>query len=147
MKVDELMRTNVLTVAPDTPLRKVNEMLHHFLSDYVIVTEGKKALGIATYSDLFKQLLPSYEEVMEDETYWLNPESMESRASALVQKPVSQVMTKNLITTWPEMPLVEVGALMTAKKVKQLPVLENGELVGVISFRDITWGFLLRPKH
>ncbi len=147
MKVAELMRTNVLTVAPDTPLRKVNEMLHHFLSDYVIVTEGKKVLGIVTYSDLFKQLLPSYAEVMEDETYWLNPESMESRAGALVQKSVKEVMTQKLISTWPEMPAVEAGAMMVAEKVKQLPVLENGELVGVISFRDITWGFLLRPKN
>jgi len=33
---------------------------------------------------------------------------------------------------------------MTAKKIKQLPVIENNRLVGVISRTDITWGLLLK---
>lgn len=147
MKVSDLMRSNVLTVGPDTPLHKVNEMLHHFHSDYVVVTEDKKVLGILTYSDLFRQLLPHYDEVMRDESYWLDPNAIEQKASILKNKPVYEVMTKKIISVTPSTSAVHAGGLMIAKKVKQLPVIENDELVGVISYRDLTWGFLLKPKY
>ena len=146
MKVTDLMRTNILIVSPETPLKKINETLHHFQSDYVIVAEGKKLLGIVTYSDLFRRLLPSYKEVMEDESYWLIPETMEGRVEPLKTKPVSEIMTTKLVTISKNTPAVNAGALMIAKKIKQIPVVENDELIGVISFRDITWGFLLKSK-
>ena len=41
--------------------------------------------------------------------------------------------------------VVEAGSLMISKNVKQLPVIDgNNDLVGVISFRDITWGLLMK---
>ena len=44
------------------------------------------------------------------------------------------------------MPIVEAGALMASKKFKQLPVIDsNNELVGALSLKDITWGFLIKP--
>lgn len=146
MKVQDLMRTNVLIVSPETPLLRINETLHHFQSDYAIVAEGKKLMGFVTYKDLFRQLLPSYAEVMEDANYWLMPESMESRVEPLRRKPVREIMTTKLITASKNTPVVNAGALMMANDVDQMPVVENDEVVGVISFRDITWGFLVKLK-
>lgn len=98
MKVADLMRTNLLTVSPKTPLKKINEVLHHFQSDYVIIANGKKLLGMLTYSDLFRHLLPTYQDVMENESFWLNPESMENRVDSLKNKPVEEIMQTDLIT-------------------------------------------------
>jgi len=146
MKVSDLMRTFFLAVPPDTTLRKANELMHQFGSDYIIVTEGKKLLGMVTYSSLFRQILPSYDEVMQDETYWFNPASIEERAADVSKKKVNEIMTKELIKINPGMLVVEAGALMASKKIKQIPVIDsNDDLVGVISFKDITWGFLIKP--
>jgi len=145
MKVSDLMRTFFLAVPPDTTLRKANELMHQFGSDYILVTEGKKLLGIVTYSSLFRQILPSYDEVMKDETYWLDPASIEERVSDVSKKKVKEIMVTELIKIDPGMLVVEAGALMVSKKIKQLPVINsNGELVGVLSFKDITWGFLIK---
>ena len=146
MKVSDLMRTFFLAVPPNTTLRKANELMHQFGSDYIIVTEGKKLLGMVTYSSLFRQILPSYDEVMQDETYWHNPASIEERASDVSKKKVKDIMVTELIKIDPGMLVVEAGALMASKRIKQMPVLDsNNELVGVISFKDITWGFLIKP--
>ena len=146
MKVSDLMRTFFLAVPPDTTLRKANELMHQFGSDYILVTEGEKLLGMVTYSSLFRQILPSYDEVMQDETYWFNPASIEERAADVSKKKVNEIMTKELIKINPGMLVVEAGALMASKKIKQIPVIDsNDDLVGVISFKDITWGFLIKP--
>ncbi len=145
MKVADVMRTNVLTVSPETPLRKINELLHRFGLSYIVITEKRSVKGIVAYADLFRQILPSYDEFMQDESYWLNPETMEQRVSDLVNKPVSEVMTHAVITVPPDMETVRAGGLMIAKKVKQLPVVEGGQLVGVVSYTDVTWEFLMRP--
>jgi CBS domain-containing protein len=145
MKVADVMRTNVVTVTAATPLRKINELLHRFNLSYIVIAEEGVVKGIMTYADLFRQILPSYDEFMQDESYWLNPEATEQRASDLVNKPVGEVMSRSVITVSPDMEAVRAGALMTAKKVKQLPVVKDGQLVGVVSLTDITWGFLMRP--
>jgi len=145
MKVADVMRTNVVTVTAATPLRKINELLHRFNLSYIVIVEEGLVKGIITYADLFRQVLPSYDEFMRDESYWLNSETTEQRASDLVNKPVSEVMSRSVITVPPDMEAIRAGALMTAKKVKQLPVVKDGQLVGVVSFTDITWGFLMRP--
>jgi len=146
MKVSDLMRTFFLAVPPDTTLRKANELMHQFGSDYIIVTEGKKLLGMVTYSSLFRQILPSYDEIMQDETYWDNPESIEERVSDVSKKKVKEIMVTELIKIDPGMLVVKAGALMASRRIKQMPVIDsNNELVGVISFKDITWGFLIKP--
>jgi acetoin utilization protein AcuB len=54
---------------------------------------------------------------------------------------VSRYMTQKLITITPEMSVKEAFHLMRAHRVRHIPVVENGELVGIISDRD-----LRRPK-
>jgi len=145
MKVSDLMRTFFLALPPDATLRKANELMHQYNADYVVVTQGKKLLGLVTYSNLFRQILPSYAEVMRDESYWFNPSSIEERVEEVSRKKVKEIMFTELINIHPDMPVVEAGAIMASKKIKQLPVINSdGELVGVLSFKDITWGFLIK---
>ncbi len=51
--------------------------------------------------------------------------------------PVRQVMTTQVICVGPQRSAGECMALMTEKRVRHLPVLENGSLVGVISIGDV----------
>jgi CBS domain-containing protein len=51
--------------------------------------------------------------------------------------PVREVMTTQVICVAPQRSAGECMALMTEKRVRHLPVLENGSLVGVISIGDV----------
>jgi CBS domain-containing protein len=111
MKVVDIMRTNVLTVTADTPLRKINELPHRFGLSYIVIAEHGSVKGIVTYADLFRQVLPSYDEFTQDESYWLDPAIMEQRVSDLVNKAVSEVMSRSVITVSPDMEAMQAGGV------------------------------------
>jgi CBS domain-containing protein len=99
--------------------------------------------GIITYTDLFRLILPSYEEVMKKDCIWIFPEKMEERVKDLINKPVSEVMKRKIISVDANELVIKAGAEMTANGIKQMPVIENNKLIGLISFHDILWEFLI----
>lgn len=50
---------------------------------------------------------------------------------------VRDVMTRNLITAKPDMPIVEARALMTKERIRHLLVTDGARLVGIVTDRDI----------
>ena len=145
MKVLELMDPKVITVGPKTPLREVLRlMLRYRLNDVLVVDDGGRLTGIVTYSDLSRKLLPTQKELVEHEEYLTSPESMEDRFSNIVSVPVDEIMTANVIFVPPDLEALEAGAIMTARRVKQLPVVQNHKVMGIISHADIGWGLMMQ---
>jgi CBS domain-containing protein len=52
--------------------------------------------------------------------------------------PVKDIMTANVITVAPQTDTRDCLALMSQKKIRHLPVMDNGKVLGMISIRDIT---------
>jgi len=50
---------------------------------------------------------------------------------------VREIMTEKVLYVGPDQPLEECMALMTEKRIRHLPVMENGHLLGVISIGDV----------
>lgn len=145
MKVSDVMTKNFLAVGPETPIYKVQSLLiRYHLNDLLVTDSENKLLGIVTFSDICCKLLPDYDELMRDSSYFLNPELIEDRLVDIMNLPVKQVMSTHVITTEPDAYAIKAGALMTAKRIKQLPVIENDKVVGVISRTDITWGLMMK---
>lgn len=144
MKVREVMNKEVKTILPNTPLNIVNQLMQKYNLNYLIVVNEKKEVeGIITYSDLFRLVLPSYQKVMQEGLIWLSPEVIEERAHELMDKPVSEFMKRKIITVDLNELVFKAGAEMIANSIKQIPVIENNKLVGVISLHDILWELLM----
>jgi CBS domain-containing protein len=145
MKVGELMNPRVLKVGSKTPLQEIlHLLLRSHLNDLVVVNNKDKLLGIVTYSDLSRKLLPSELELIEHEEYMTTPESMEDRVMNIVNLPVEEIMTRMVITVSPDCNAIKAGAMMQAHHVKQLPVVENQKVVGILSHTDIGWGLMMK---
>jgi CBS domain-containing protein len=143
MKVLELMSPSVITVGPKTPLREVLQlMLRYHLNDILIVDSEQRLAGIVTYPDLSRRLLPTEQELVDHEEYMTTPQSMEDRFVDIASVPVDQIMTRNVITVSPDLEALKAGATMTAHRVKQLPVVRNHKVIGIISYTDIGWGLM-----
>jgi CBS domain-containing protein len=145
MKVHELMNPKVITVGPKTPLREILQlMLRYHLNNILIVDSEQRLAGIVTYSDISRKLLPTQKELMEHEEYLTTPQLMEDRFRDIASVPVGEIMTRNVITVSPDLEALKAGATMTARRVKQLPVVQNHKVMGIISHTDIGWGLMMQ---
>jgi CBS domain-containing protein len=102
----------------------------------VVVNDGKVA-GVITKADIFEAVLPSYADIMEDENNIASFEYIEERAHKLYDKKVQYFMGMPPITITSDTPIVKAGSLMILRRVKQLPVVDNGRLSGIVTLTDI----------
>jgi len=139
------MNPRAVTVGPKTPLREVLQiMLRYHLNDILVVDSEQRLAGIVTYSDLSRKLLPTQKELVDHEEYMTTPQSMEDRFIKVTGVPVEKIMTRDVVTVSPELEALKAGATMTARRVKQLPVVQNDKVIGIISHADIGWGLMMQ---
>jgi CBS domain-containing protein len=58
-----------------------------------------------------------------------------------------EVMTSPVLTAGPDVKVMEAMQIMTTKKIRHLPVLENGELVGMVTLADVARAVLADREH
>lgn len=99
---------------------------------HVPVLRDKKLVGIITERDV-KQFAPSL----------LSRTSAEEYNQIMETTPISRVMTRDPITLKPEQPVFEAATILHTKRVGCLPVVENGELAGILTTTDLL-GLLIK---
>lgn len=83
----------------------------------LLVTEGEELVGIITERDYARKVI------------------LANRASKSTL--VSEIMTSRLVCVTPKHTIEECMALMTDKRVRHLPILDDGKLVAVVSIGDL----------
>ena len=126
MQVNDLMSSPVYTVSPDDTISHVkNVMLKHKVGRVVVAYEAVPVGVIAKY-DLAKMLESS-------EAGWRRRHQDRTLAKT--------IMSENLLTTSPDTSLVHAGQTMIANEVGCLPVVKDGELVGIFTETDLVTFF------
>ena len=126
MRVRDVMTKELVTVEPETPIFQAqNLMREHQVRKLPVVMRGR-LVGMVTH-DLFMEVTPSKATGfgVQEMHYLLN------------EMKVKEVMEKNPVTVSPEMPFEEALNLGQQKGNTGFPVMENGELVGIITNGDI----------
>lgn len=139
MKVRDIMTTDPLTVSPDTPLKEAARIMVRQRVSGLPVMDGGNLVGIVTEGDFLRQ------EASRDAPYRLSLLDAlfgEGPGDDPVAESVSEVMTEKVITIGPEATLGEAARAMANRKVKRLPVVdEGGALIGIISRADVVNAF------
>ena len=144
MKVKELMDRNIVKVNINTPLKEIAEKLLTENTGCVIVTNNNNDIaGIITFSDLFRFVFPDYNEIREHGEYFFDFLSIRQRLYEWEEILANSFMTKFPEVINKESSVIEAAAVMKAFKIKQLPVTENGNLVGLITSKNILKSFVL----
>ncbi|GAA1119207.1 CBS domain-containing protein [Nocardiopsis composta] len=120
MLIAELLRakgSDVVTVRPDTTVAELLTLLARHNIGAVVVLEGGRIAGIASERDVVRRL--------------------ERHGAELLERPVREIMTTNVITCKTSDTDDALTVLMTENRVRHVPVLSAGELIGIVSIGDV----------
>lgn len=138
LKVSEVMRREVATVHPDGPITEVVELLldKDFTAAPVIDDQGK-VVGMVSDNDLMTRggmnVTISLKKATDLDYVRELHESLEN-----ANRKVSEVMTREVVTTTPDAILGRAAKLMVEKHLKRLPVVDgDGKLVGILGRLDV----------
>jgi len=124
--VKDWMTPDPVCVSPQTTLPEALELMHkRHIRRLPVVSNGKLA-GIVTYGDL-RGAQPSEATSLSvyEVTYLLNKVTLE------------RLMAKNVVTVTPQTTVGEAAKLMLRHKIAGLPVIEDGQVVGILTESDI----------
>ena len=135
MKTSDVMVSPVITVKPTTTVKEVAKLfLAHRISAVPVLDEQGRLAGIVSEGDLIHRTEIGTERRRSGWRAFLADE--QARASDYIKShatKVADIMTRTVITTAPDTPLHEVATMMETHGVKRIPVLRNGQLVGIVS--------------
>ena len=123
MKVRTILDTKgrrVVTIRPDASVSTaVHRLVLERIGALVVSEDGHKVAGIISERDIIQSLAKS------------GPDLLTSG------RRVAELMEHNVITCTPDDTVQQVMAEMTRRRVRHLPVIEDGGLVGIISIGDV----------
>lgn len=132
IRVKDLMSAGLITLEERDSIEKLIEVVRTHAYNSYPVLKGRKLVGIVEKRDLLKVLKRG---VAPREFFHAPVET--KNLKGLFPKRVEGVMRKDFTTVGPEEDLEGAIDLMLREKVQSLPVVRDGELVGIITCRDI----------
>jgi CBS domain-containing protein len=120
MSIDSILRqkgADVATIAPEASVKRATSWLHAKNVGSLVVTSGSAVVGLISEREIV-HAIARYGETA-------------------ISMPVSEIMRHGVITVSPTDTVSHVMSLMTRHRVRHMPVLRAGNLVGVISIGDV----------
>ncbi len=134
--VRDVMSKNVKVVRPDTLVKEVVATMNKFNIGSIVVVQSDRPVGVITERDILRRIVEPC----------LAPEALRAR----------EVMTSPVVTISETSSIDEAAEIMARKRIKKLLVMDNGKLVGMLTFTDIVTQVpnmlgileeLVRPHH
>lgn len=125
MRVADVMTQASITDSPADTLRLAAERMWRQQTGSLVVMDGDQMVGIITERDVLKAVAQGVD--VENTT-------------------VGEVMTRDVVTTYPDEALRDAARTMAAHWIRHLPVTADNAVVGMLSMRDVTGVFAALSK-
>ncbi|MEM0030165.1 MAG: CBS domain-containing protein [Candidatus Nitrosocaldus sp.] len=113
----DIMIRDVVTISPDKTAQEAARLMAEHGIGSVVVMDSDKVVGIVTERDLVRKVCAK------------------DIPSSRVR--IQDVMSTPIITAEPDLPIEAAVQRMFNNKIRRLPVVENGKLVGIVTISDI----------
>jgi CBS-domain-containing membrane protein len=139
MKAHEAMTKDVITVRPSTTVREIAALLvRHRISAVPVVSDEGRAIGIVSQTDLGHR---SETETEKRRKWWLELfADANTKARDYIKShgtTAQDVMTRFIVSVSKDANLSEVAEILDTNRIRQVPVMQDGKLVGMISRADL----------
>jgi CBS domain-containing protein len=135
MKAMDVMVRDVITVNPDDNVSEAVRLLADYdVSALPVVDDDENVVGIISEADLMDR-----EEIGTEKKrpWWLEAVTPASKLAGEFAKShgrrVEEVMSTNVVAASEDTPLGQIAALLERHRIKRVPILRNGKLIGIVS--------------
>jgi len=138
--IKDVMTKNVIAVKKDTKVSELIEILtKNRISGVPVVDEENRVIGIVSEADLLFTTKTGKIRGLREFLKRLIGEEYSTLATPLSgDLKVEDIMTSPVITASPDMDIEEASKILSEKRIKRLPVVdENGKLIGIITRHDL----------
>ena len=140
MKVGDVMSLGAATVRPEASLAEAaRTMIEHRISGLPVVDGEGKLVGVVTEGDFLRQENGGRPRWIES---LLNAAGGESAARDLEARRVEELMSREVSTVGAEAPIGQAVELMERRKIKRLPVVADGKVIGILSRANLLLALL-----
>ena len=115
MNVRDVMTKNPRTVAPTDSIQRAATEMKEVDTGFVPIVENGKVVGVVTDRDIVVRAV----------------------AAGSFDKPVSEIATRDLVFVAPGDSTREAEKLMSQRQIRRIAVVDNGQLVGIVSLGDL----------
>ncbi|HEU4352288.1 MAG TPA: CBS domain-containing protein [Burkholderiales bacterium] len=142
------MTQPVVAVAPETPVRQLAAlMLERRISGVPVTDAAGRVLGVVSEGDFIRR--PEIDTDLPGSRWLRLFTSTDEQARDYIKthgRTAADIMTAPAVTVTPEMPLAQVARMMSARRVKRVPVVEGERLVGIVTRADLLRAVYRHPQ-
>jgi CBS domain-containing protein len=137
MRAIDVMTPNVITVDPDTLVQDLAKLLsERNISGAPVVDKTGGIVGIVSEGDLLhRSELGTERHTQKRRAWWLEHFASELARDYVKShgRTVKDIMTRDVATVGEDTELAEIATLLETKRIKRVPVLRDGKIVGIVS--------------
>ena len=148
MKARDVMVAPVITVKPSSTVREVAKtVVDRRISAVPVVDDAGKVVGIISEGDLMHRAETGTERRYR---WWIRlvggDASLPTDYIKAHARRAADIMTQNVITATPETPLDEIAVLLERNSIKRVPIVREGQLVGIVSRANLVQALATMPR-
>jgi len=148
MQARDVMTSPPITVAPDTPVAEVaTVLLENRISAVPVLDAAGRMVGIVSEGDLLRRADAQTER---RRPQWLELLLDRNVTAADFVKThgnlARDVMTGDVVTVSPDTELAEIASVLERRRIKRVPVVDRGKLVGIVSRANLLHGLVAHPQ-
>jgi len=141
MQARDIISTDVVVIHPEDPVGEVVRLfVEKGVASAVVVDAQSKLQGIITDGDIMaaiRQRRPIYVDLFNSVFVLEDTGDLTSKVQSLAGRQVKEIMTRRVITAAEDTSIAEIAGLMTDRKIKQVPIVREGQLLGIVRRYDI----------
>ena len=142
MRAMDVMTTDVITVDPDMTVQALARLLaERGISGAPVADSNGRLVGIISEGDLLHraEIGTARRHRNRRRSWWLEHFASDLARDCIKShgRTVKDIMTRDVVTVTDDTDLGEVAALLEAKRIKRVPVMREGRLMGIISRANI----------
>jgi CBS domain-containing protein len=135
MRAADVMTSEVITVSKDASVQEAAKLMaEHGISAVPVVDRAHRLVGILSEGDLLHRAETGTER---RRSWWLDMVASTNQLATEYVKShtgkVKEVMTRDVISVLEETPVADIAILLETNRIKRVPVLRDGKLVGIVS--------------